>query len=150
VVACVATALVAAEAWPVRVSVRSADGPTPHAAGHLRAGIALTFVAVGLTALATASSWWPADAGDAGLVTVSTAAGLLCGQLLCRAAASPSRSSRSPGSSRSPAARADTRVVGQPGFPEQEGPERVKSFKSRVPTPIGLLMGWSRRVPAVG
>lgn len=82
VVACVATALVAAEAWPVRDSARSADGPTRHSAGHLRAGIALTFVAVGLTALATASSWWPADAADANLVTVSTAAGSLCGELL--------------------------------------------------------------------
>jgi hypothetical protein len=66
----------------VRVSARSAERPTRHAAGHLRVGIALTFVAVGLTALATASSWWPSDAADAGPVTVSTAAGSLCGQLL--------------------------------------------------------------------
>jgi hypothetical protein len=82
VVACFATALVAAEAWPVRVSAGSAERPTRHAAGHLRVGIALTFVAVGLTALATASAWWPADAADDGLVSVSTGSGSLCGRLL--------------------------------------------------------------------
>jgi hypothetical protein len=88
VVACVATVLVAAQAWPVRSpadspgSAGNADGRTRRSVGHLRVGIALTFVAVTLTALATASAWWPADATADGLVTVSTAAGSLCGQLL--------------------------------------------------------------------
>ena len=81
VVACVATVLVAAEAWPVREPT-SAGARTQRSFGHLRLGIALTFVAVGLTALATTSSWWPADSADEALVTVSTAQGSLCGQLL--------------------------------------------------------------------
>ena len=35
---------------------------------------------MGLAALATTSSWWPADAADEGLVSVSTSQGSLCGQ----------------------------------------------------------------------
>jgi hypothetical protein len=81
VVACVATVLVAAEAWPVRAP-GAAGARTRQAVGHLRLGIALTFVAVGLTALATTSSWWPSDSADDVLVTVSTSQGSLCGQLL--------------------------------------------------------------------
>ena len=82
VVACVATVLVAAEAWPVRETSAGVGVRTRRSFGHLRLGIALTFVAVGLTALATTSSWWPADATDEALVTVSTAQGSLCGRLL--------------------------------------------------------------------
>jgi hypothetical protein len=85
VVACVATVLVAAQAWPVRSAADSAgnaDGRTRRSVGHLRVGITLTFVAVALTALATASAWWPAEAGDDGGVSVSTAQGSLCGRLL--------------------------------------------------------------------
>ena len=82
VVACVATVLVAAEAWPVRDTGSTAAGPSRDTVGHLRLGIALTFVAVGLAALATTSSWWPADDAVEGLVTVSTAQGSLCGELL--------------------------------------------------------------------
>jgi hypothetical protein len=77
--ACVATALVASQAWPVGSRT---DGGTRHPVGHLRLGIALTFVAVGLAALATSSSWWPASEDPAGLVTVSTDQGTLCGPLL--------------------------------------------------------------------
>ena len=77
--ACVATALVAGEAWPVR---SGADGGSRHPVGHLRLGIALTFVAVGLAALATSSSWWPAGDDATGLVTVSTDQGTFCGRLL--------------------------------------------------------------------
>lgn len=82
VVACIATVLVAAEAWPVRETTAGTGVGTRRTIGHLRLGIALTFVAVGLTALATTSSWWPADAADGDLVTVSTAQGSLCGQLV--------------------------------------------------------------------
>ena len=66
----------------MRAAAGRTDGRTRRAVGHLRVGIALTFVAVGLTALATASAWWPADAADDGLVSVSTAQGSLCGRLL--------------------------------------------------------------------
>ena len=82
VVACTATVLVAGEAWPVREASTGTGPRTRRTIGHLRLGIALTFVAVGLTTLATTSAWWPADAADADLVTVSTARGSLCGQLL--------------------------------------------------------------------
>jgi hypothetical protein len=82
VVACIATVLVAAEAWPVRETAPGAGPRTRRTIGNLRLGIALTFVSVGLTALATTSSWWPADDSDETLVTVSTARGSLCGQLL--------------------------------------------------------------------
>jgi hypothetical protein len=77
--ACVATALVAGEAWPVRPG---ADGGSRHPVGHLRLGIALTFLAVGLAALATSSSWWPAGEEATGLVVVSTDQGTFCGRLL--------------------------------------------------------------------
>jgi hypothetical protein len=53
-----------------------------HTVGHLRLGIGLTFVAVGMAALATSSSWWPADVDDSHLVTVTTSQGTLCGRLL--------------------------------------------------------------------
>ena len=82
VVACVATVLVATEAWPLRETAGRPDAPTPRTVGRLRAGIALTFVAVGLAALATTSSWWPAEAADDVLVSVSTSQGSLCGRLL--------------------------------------------------------------------
>jgi hypothetical protein len=82
VVACVATVLVAGEAWPVRETDVNADPRTGQTVGRLRVGIALTFVAVGLAALATTSSWWPADAEADTLVSVSTAQGSLCGTLL--------------------------------------------------------------------
>jgi hypothetical protein len=77
--ACVATALAAGEAWPVRPG---AEGGSRHPVGHLRLGIALTFLAVGLAALATSSSWWPARGGDTDLVSVSTDQGTFCGRLL--------------------------------------------------------------------
>ena len=77
--ACVATALVAGEAWPVRTG---SDGGSRRSVGHLRLGIALTFLAVGLAALATSSSWWPAGEDTAGLVSVSTDRGTFCGRLL--------------------------------------------------------------------
>jgi hypothetical protein len=77
--ACLATALVAGEAWPVRAG---SDGGSRHPVGHLRLGIGLTFLAVGLAALATSSSWWPAAEATAGLVSVSTDQGTFCGRLL--------------------------------------------------------------------
>ena len=104
VVACVATVLVAAEAWPVRARRAAPTGGPGRRVGHLRVGIALTFVAVGLTALATTSAWWPADAADDGLVSVSTRRGRCAGGCstrptapcgsTCPGAASPCRSTR--------------------------------------------------------
>ena len=88
-IACAATVLVAGAAWPVggwhRGSPAAATSEVEVARGgrHLRTGIVLTFVAVGLIALATSSSWWPDDGGGSGqLVEVSTAQGTLCGTLV--------------------------------------------------------------------
>ncbi len=81
-VACVATVLVATEAWPLRGASGTPELQARHTVGHLRLGIGLTFVAVGMAALATSSSWWPADVADSHLVTVTTSQGTLCGRLL--------------------------------------------------------------------
>ena len=58
------------------------------AARRLRAGVALTYVAVGLMALAASSSWWPTtgstDIGDAGaLVRITNQTGqTACGTIV--------------------------------------------------------------------
>jgi len=84
VVACVATVLVAVSAWPVYARAPHPDDQTEvrRTVGRLRIGIALTFVAVALTALATTSQWWPAEPeATAAIVEVSTAGGEICGEL---------------------------------------------------------------------
>jgi hypothetical protein len=58
IVSCLAIFVVASVAWPF--SSRVADGDVgQRAARRLRTGIALTYLAVGLMALAASSSWWP-------------------------------------------------------------------------------------------
>jgi hypothetical protein len=85
-VACLATVLVAFAAWPVYARAPQPDDADEirRTVGRLRKGIALTFVAVALTALATTSQWWPTE-GESGtpsaLVEVSTADGQVCGEL---------------------------------------------------------------------
>ncbi|MFH8837612.1 hypothetical protein [Streptomyces sp. NPDC017868] len=81
-VACAATYLVARIAWPLHA------GPTTDAvrAGRrLRLGIALTFLAVLLVAVAASTAWWPeeeeAASATGALVQVSTASGTWCGVL---------------------------------------------------------------------
>jgi len=86
VVACTATALVASAAWPVYgSSAPSTVDPDEHeirrTSRRLRAGIALTFVAVTALALGAASSWWPAEGRQRGAVEVTTSGGVLCGTL---------------------------------------------------------------------
>jgi hypothetical protein len=86
-VACLATVLVASEAWPVHAGRRqhlrdgSADTEVRRGGRHLRAGIALTFLAVVLVATATSTSWWPTADRSSDLVEVSTGQGILCGVL---------------------------------------------------------------------
>lgn len=89
--ACTATALVATAAWPVHdvlddgeaaAAQTSADGEAHRTARHLRLGIALTFLAVVVLAIAATSSWWPEKAGSSALqVEVTTSQGSACGQL---------------------------------------------------------------------
>jgi hypothetical protein len=84
-----AIVLVGRAAWPLY-------GPQPElpaeadydarvrvASRQLSHGLALTFVAVALLALGTASAWWPADSGgEGGLVEVQANSGQrVCGEL---------------------------------------------------------------------
>lgn len=97
--ACVATFVVATVAWPLpsdRLRPRGGNGtedpagagPPGAAARRLRAGVALTFVAVALMALAASAGWWPVgEDGDVGAaagdvrVTVR-GGGTACGRLV--------------------------------------------------------------------
>lgn len=81
VVACIATFLVARVAWPL-YGGRELEDPVREGA-RLRKGLLLTFTAVALLALGTASGWWPQNEGDAGgLVSVQATTGeRWCGPL---------------------------------------------------------------------
>jgi hypothetical protein len=87
VASCVSIFVVAGVAWPF--SSRAPGGDVPQAAARrLRSGIALTYVAVGLMALAASSSWWPTGhhaqiEGSAATVRVTDQAGrTACGTII--------------------------------------------------------------------
>ncbi len=64
IVSCLSIFVVASVAWPFSARVASSD-VAQGGARRLRSGIALTYAAVGLMALAASSSWWPTpDDGD--------------------------------------------------------------------------------------
>jgi len=75
VTALVAVFMVGRVAWPATaVSARPRQ--------QLRTGIALTFVAVGLLAVATTSMWWPVGDKSSGQVAIQSADGRVwCGSL---------------------------------------------------------------------
>ena len=79
-----ATFLVGAAAWPLyraRAPAAHDDAEIEKTSRRVTTGLALTFVAVILLALATASSWWPSDEDD-DRVQVQTASGqTACGEL---------------------------------------------------------------------
>lgn len=86
-IACVATYLVGRVAWPF-VGVSSGEKPDGRAR-TLRLGVALTYAATAVMALAALSNWWPGTSTDAegaagaGLVRVTAAEGRsLCGRLV--------------------------------------------------------------------
>lgn len=84
VLACLATAMVASVAWPVGPPAADTAGAGVAPDGfrrRLRAGIALTFVAVAVLALAATSSWWPASGPAPALVELTTGSGVICGEL---------------------------------------------------------------------
>jgi hypothetical protein len=80
-VACWAIFLVGRVAWPVRSAGTAPGGSAQSgAARSLRAGLALTVVALILASLAATSSWWPAKARGGAAAVVTTSTGLTyCG-----------------------------------------------------------------------
>lgn len=80
VLQCLAIAVVATVAWPLREQPH--DGRTlERDRRRVRRGIATTFVAVGVLALGTISSWWPTSEPGAGHIRVVTSVGILCGRV---------------------------------------------------------------------
>jgi hypothetical protein len=87
--ACVATFLVGSVAWPLfggrQAPVPDAVADLEREGRRLRRGLLLTFVALALLALGTASGWWPqpqAEKGAGGLVAVQVSSGeRVCGSL---------------------------------------------------------------------
>jgi hypothetical protein len=80
--ACLGTFLVARVAWPLYGGPAVAD--LEREGGRIRKGLVLTFAAVALLALGTASGWWPqeADADGGALVAVQATNGeRFCGTL---------------------------------------------------------------------
>jgi len=80
VLALLAITVLATVAYPVSGRPLS----PPSAGRRLSGGIAVTFVAVGLTALSALSMWWPdaSTAEPANQVTVTTSSGSACGSVV--------------------------------------------------------------------
>jgi hypothetical protein len=79
-VAAIGVLLVALVAWPLGAPADPITGTR-----RLRAGVMLTGVAVGLTALSASSNWWPQLSAERP-VRVSTSSGAACGQVVDSAA----------------------------------------------------------------
>jgi hypothetical protein len=87
--ACVATVLVALVAWPLyggrEPAVSDETAELERDGRRLKRGLVLTFAALAVLALGTATGWWPQDEGDAGgggLVAVEATTGQRwCGAL---------------------------------------------------------------------
>jgi hypothetical protein len=89
VLACVGTFLVARVAWPLfggrQTPAADVAAEVEREGRRLRTGLLLTFVALAVVALATASGWWPQPAAEDGagaLVAVQASSGeRVCGSL---------------------------------------------------------------------
>lgn len=79
-VAVIGVLLVALVAWPLGAPAEPTTG-----ARRLRAGVILTGVAIGLTALSASSNWWPQSSAER-RVQVSTSSGTACGRIVDSAA----------------------------------------------------------------
>ena len=74
-VACIATYEVGRAAWPfydVDRAPPSVRDELARTSRRIRAGLALTFLAVALVALAGMASWWPSDGGEGGGAAAAT------------------------------------------------------------------------------
>jgi hypothetical protein len=89
VLACVATFLVGRVAWPLfgggQAPVADVAAELEREGRRLKQGLVLTFAALALLALGTASGWWPQPEGETsggGLVAVQASSGeRVCGSL---------------------------------------------------------------------
>jgi hypothetical protein len=84
--ACLATYLVGRAAWPLYGPHRNEPRPDDAeeialASRRVRTGLALTFAAVALLALASALAWWPESKTMGAQVEVQAADGAWCGRL---------------------------------------------------------------------
>ena len=78
---CLAVGLVATVAWPFREAAAGNVTHVNRTRGRLQAGVAITFMAVGILALGAISSWWPSAAAESPQVRVVTSSGAVCGTL---------------------------------------------------------------------
>lgn len=82
VLQCLAVGTVATVAWPLQQPAPGdRGGAADRVRRRLRSGIATTFVAVGVLALAAISSWWPSGEARSAQVRVETSRGAACGRL---------------------------------------------------------------------
>jgi hypothetical protein len=85
VLACAGTFIVARVAWPLFGGRQTPGADVEGEGRRLRTGLLLTFVAIAVLALGTASGWWPqpaAEDGAGGLVAVQASSGeRVCGSL---------------------------------------------------------------------
>jgi hypothetical protein len=87
VLACLGTYLVGRAAWPLYGARRAApvaDDPAEiaRASRQVTSGLAATFGAVALLALAGLSSWWPAQGGAASAAEVQVGGTTVCGRIV--------------------------------------------------------------------
>jgi hypothetical protein len=82
-IACLATFLVALVAWPLYGGRSATDDAAEleRDGRRLKQGLVLTFVALAVLAMGTASGWWPQDEGNGDIAVQATSGERWCGSL---------------------------------------------------------------------
>jgi hypothetical protein len=82
-IACLATFLVALVAWPLYGGRSATDDAAEleRDGRRLKQGLVLTFVALAVLAMGTASGWWPQDEGNGDIAVQATSGERRCGSL---------------------------------------------------------------------